>query len=653
MPIMILWSVALLLAIGLQGVAGVPTVQADSRGVRVQGKQPAEFVAAQTGKSWAVVIGINEYEKAQRLTYAKADAESIADLLRHQGFQVIELYDHQATRPAILEELGDKLVERVGEQDRILIYFAGHGETKQSKGGKEMGYLLPVDAEPDGLARTAIPMSTIRDVAEALPAKHVLFLVDVCYGGIAGQQFRGQPKYNEDYLKAITRERGRQLITAGGPTQQAMEGPEWGHSVFSYFLLEGLRKGTADLNSDGIIPATELYAYLDERVFSAARLKGHQQRPVLWSMAAEKGEFVFVTTQGQGGLAAASTSGEEGSTSSDELAKMKADLTALKAQMAQGAHAPKAAASLKAEGPSTPTQMAKAYDLPAQAGNERVSHGGAPKEGGLAPTPRADGRGARVEGKQRVEVAAAQTGKAWAVVIGINEYEDPALRLASAKTDAQSMASLLRQQGFQVTELYDRQATGSEIMAQLGSTLAGRVGEHDRVLIYFAGQGGTEPLEDAKEMGYLFPVGAELDHLDSTAIPLSAIRDVVGALPAKKVLFLVEAKGLVGIESQKMLTQLARSTGIHIAAAASKDPSAAEVEELGHGVFTQTLLDGLSGKADGNPKDGTITVLELLTYVSSQMPEVSRQYKQQTQYPVWSSPGQDFPLALAPRVSVP
>jgi formylglycine-generating enzyme required for sulfatase activity len=91
-------------------------------------------------------------------------------------------------------------------------------------------------------------------------------------------------------LKQITREPGRQLITAGGPGQQVVEGPQWGHSVFTYFLLKGIKEGLADLNQDGIIPASELYAYLDGRV--PAESEG-QQRPELWSLSSEKGEFVF------------------------------------------------------------------------------------------------------------------------------------------------------------------------------------------------------------------------------------------------------------------------------------------------------------------------------------------------------------------------
>nr|MBI3613300.1 caspase family protein [Nitrospirota bacterium] len=283
----------ILLLSGLVLLIGAAPALADTKGVKVSGKTPVEFFAQQTGKSYAVVIGIDEYEHVRPLQYAVADAKAVAQTLKQRGFHVTELYDKQADRRHILGELGDKLVDRVGENDRVLIFYSGHGETKQPKGGKEMGFLLPVGAEANALAETAIPMSVIRDLADALPSKHVLFLVDVCYGGIAGTQFRNVLKYDEAYLREITRERGRQLITAGGPKQEALEGPEWGHSVFTYYLLEGLNKGLADLDEDGIIPASELHTYLTRRVFDAAQLKGHKQRPEMWSLAAEKGEFVF------------------------------------------------------------------------------------------------------------------------------------------------------------------------------------------------------------------------------------------------------------------------------------------------------------------------------------------------------------------------
>lgn len=298
------WIAAVTLA-GMVALAWTGLARAGTKGVRVDGKAPADYVAAQIGKSWAVVIGIDEYEHIPQLRYAVADAKAVAQTLRQHGYRVSELYNQQATKDAIEGELTDRLAGRVGEQDRVVIFFSGHGETKTFKGGKPQGYLLPVGAKKEELGRTGIDMGRIRSLADLLPAKHVLFLVDVCYGGIVGTAFKSPKTYDEAYLREITREKGRQLITAGGPGQEALEGPEWSHSVFTYYLLQGLNRGLADLDGDGIIPASELHAYLARRVFDAAKEKGHTQRPEMWKLATEPGEFVFFTSpRGPGGVQA-------------------------------------------------------------------------------------------------------------------------------------------------------------------------------------------------------------------------------------------------------------------------------------------------------------------------------------------------------------
>lgn len=279
-----------------------PAIAKESRGVTIEGKSPAEFVAGQYGKAWAVVIGTNEYQHdIPKLRYAVTDAQAVGAELEAHGFSVVKLLGKQATRERILEVLGDELPSQMKPEDRLLVFYAGHGETRMIAGGQTMGYLLPVDAKRDRLHTSAINIGEIRQLATLLPAKHVLFVVDVCYGGIAGQQYRSTlPPQTENCLRQITAEKGRQLITAGGPGQQVVEGPQWGHSVFTYYFLEGLGKGLADLNHDGVIPTSELYIYHDSRVFSAAQMKGHVQRPELWSLAAEKGEFVFVPPKSAG-----------------------------------------------------------------------------------------------------------------------------------------------------------------------------------------------------------------------------------------------------------------------------------------------------------------------------------------------------------------
>jgi uncharacterized caspase-like protein len=90
---------------------------------------------------------------------------------------------------------------------------------------------------------------------------------------------------------------------------------------------------------------------------------------------------------------------------------------------------------------------------------------------------------------------------------------------------------------------------------------------------------------------------------------------------------------------------LSRSTGVHVIAASTKDQYASEVKELGHGVFTFTLLKGLEGGASGNSK--TVTVRKLMGYIEENLPDFTSKYKNEVQFPVIVSKGMDFPLVIS------
>jgi hypothetical protein len=281
---------------------------ASSRGVSLVADSE-ELREYQKGRGWAVVIGVDDYASAPRLRYAVADARAVGGELERQGFDVTYLLDGEATGPAILGAIGDDLPQKVSAADRVVIFFAGHGQTRKFEGGSETGFLMPVEASFEKLRQTAIDMGAVKSLADELPAKHVLFLIDACYGGIAGLRGRAaNPKVDDAYLRAITRDRGRQLITAGGPDEEAHESPEWGHSAFTHVLLKGLRDGLADINSDGIVPASELHQFLERNVFEAVQVSqtggrgdavaAREQRPQFWQLGADRGEFVFFPSGG-------------------------------------------------------------------------------------------------------------------------------------------------------------------------------------------------------------------------------------------------------------------------------------------------------------------------------------------------------------------
>jgi peptidoglycan/xylan/chitin deacetylase (PgdA/CDA1 family)/uncharacterized caspase-like protein len=251
--------------------------------------------AAVTGyaNSWAILVGIDDYKKWPRLQYAVRDAEGVGQLLVQKfGFapeRVITLKNEQATRAGILGAFHD-LLERgksaggLQPNDRVFMFFAGHGATRKLSSGRDLGYIVPYDADPDNLASDAIPMTEIQNIAESLPAKHELFVMDACYSGLG--LTRGGA--NASFLRENGRRLGRQMLTAGGTDQLVSDGGPNGHSIFTWTLLQGLG-GKADLNGDGLITATELAAYVAPAVSSVSR-----QTPAFGSLpGSEGGDFVF------------------------------------------------------------------------------------------------------------------------------------------------------------------------------------------------------------------------------------------------------------------------------------------------------------------------------------------------------------------------
>ena len=246
-------------------------------------------------ESWALIIGINKYQNVEPLTYAVNDAEAVRlMLIENYGFKnenITYIIDEDATKENILDGFSN-LLEKAGENDRVVVFYAGHGETYKLPSGGDMGYLIPVDGDLDNLYRSSIPMKSVYDIAEMSYAKHILYLVDACYGGLT-LTTRGLKKDSTPaYIKKMTNERGRMVITAGGKDEQVIEKPEWGHSAFTRNLIKGLGDGLADENMDGIITGDELGGFIRNRVIIDV---DGAHTPQKGRIGSEMGEFVFIS----------------------------------------------------------------------------------------------------------------------------------------------------------------------------------------------------------------------------------------------------------------------------------------------------------------------------------------------------------------------
>ena len=248
--------------------------------------------------SWALVIGIDKYQKAPILSYAVNDAQSIQSMLiksfNYPPENTVLLTNDLATKDNILEELS-KLTEKAKSNDRVLIFFAGHGQTKQLPNGGELGYLLPFEGDSDNLYLSSIGMDELEKVSIMSNSKHLLFLVDVCYGGVAADGFRSLNKEKTpNYINKIIKNKARQIITAGGRGEQVIEKSEWGHSAFTKNILSGLKDWRADSDDDGYITADELGSYLRRQVTIDS---DNLQTPVKRRFGSDEGEFIFYKKQ--------------------------------------------------------------------------------------------------------------------------------------------------------------------------------------------------------------------------------------------------------------------------------------------------------------------------------------------------------------------
>jgi len=221
---------------------------------------------AKYSKSWALVIGINDYHHVPPLGYACQDAQAIASLLGSTlGFPdggVALLLDKDASRSGIMSSFLRFTGEDVSSDDRVVVFFAGHGCTRTGRRG-EIGYLIPQDGDPSDLS-TLVRWDDLTRNAELIRAKHVLFIMDACYGGLAVT--RSLPPGSARFLKDMLQRYARQVLTAGKADEVVADagGPRPGHSIFTGHLLDALEGGAA--SSDGVISANAVMAYVYDRV---------------------------------------------------------------------------------------------------------------------------------------------------------------------------------------------------------------------------------------------------------------------------------------------------------------------------------------------------------------------------------------------------
>ncbi len=205
--------------------------------------------------SHALLIGVNKYPGLptdRQLDYAVADVDAMKKtLMDSYGWdesRITVLKDEKATKAEILKGL-NALTDNITvvREDRLIVYFSGHGQTVALPNGGEVGFIIPHDAKVDlanftnarPYSESCIKMEEIWDILRLSPAKHILFIADSCYSGLAVKD--RSIAISPQALAALTKEAALHAMAAGKRNQVSVELADKGHGAFTYSLLQALR----------------------------------------------------------------------------------------------------------------------------------------------------------------------------------------------------------------------------------------------------------------------------------------------------------------------------------------------------------------------------------------------------------------------------
>lgn len=270
-------------------------------------------------RSYALLIGNSKYSNWNDLPGVSQDMTEVKDALKRNGFDVISFNDEDKpvidqpalnlTRDSFSRQI-TRFIDEYGqdEENRLLIYYAGHGYTALLPDGRRMGYLvmrdapsMPAVSEPldrslttsqlSLFTRASINMDQIEAFAKSITSRHVLFVFDSCFAGTV--LFRGGESSVASYITAEDLRPVRAFLTAGNEHEVVLDDGSF-RQAFIRGIDGAADAADADHQKDGYVLGSELYAYIRKEV---GRSTKNRQTPAFGKIATHqlaRGDFIFI-----------------------------------------------------------------------------------------------------------------------------------------------------------------------------------------------------------------------------------------------------------------------------------------------------------------------------------------------------------------------
>jgi tetratricopeptide (TPR) repeat protein len=228
----------------------------------------------------ALLIAANDYvdPKIADLENPVKDATELKNILQanytFSPKNIETLYNK--SREEIMEALVVKS-NAMGENDNLLIFYAGHGIAEKDKFGDVDGYWVPSSAKK-GLNASYISADDINKALKRSSAKHILVVADACFSGAFTRSLSSDASIGVQKQYSVP---SRKIMASGN-----LE-PVPDNSKFVYYLKKNLKE-----NKEKYLTAKKLFDSFYEAILNNSETS--PQYAAIKNVGDEGGEFVFI-----------------------------------------------------------------------------------------------------------------------------------------------------------------------------------------------------------------------------------------------------------------------------------------------------------------------------------------------------------------------
>ncbi|OAB58985.1 hypothetical protein AY599_28400 [Leptolyngbya valderiana BDU 20041] len=168
-----------------------------------------------------------------------------------------------------MEQEIELLFSNCQKGDLALLFFSGHG-IKDESGRLYFATRITKKSQSGELLKsTAVPANFVQDMMSGSRCKRQIVMLDCCFSGAFAEGMTAKDDRTVDVRSQLGGE-GRAVLTSSTAIQYSFEQENEELSVYTRYLVEGIRTGAADLDADGKISIDELHDYARQKVREAA-----------------------------------------------------------------------------------------------------------------------------------------------------------------------------------------------------------------------------------------------------------------------------------------------------------------------------------------------------------------------------------------------